>query len=292
MSEKLQTRLTIIALIVIIIIGIFLKGIPELKKTLGSSDKFITSKNYDDMVEFDINNNLNFAVVIQSKKINHILMFNEESVILYNQDIENNSIKKSISMITNLLINSNNLTQTSQVTLTSYENKHYNEVKQSFINELKSNNYNNITILEKQTTIEKKVKRLEIEYSKKDDLISKLDIYSKNIISSAKTTENTYSTTESKSISKEQAKEYANNVYKKLENYVITNNIGEQDKDDTSLPINLIPASSDNTIYPNLDSWYYIKNKQVFAYIAIDTKDQTYGWCYSGGIDNYKEGEC
>lgn len=292
MSEKLQSRLTIIAVIVIIIIGIFLKGIPELKKTLGSSDKFITSKNYDDMVEFDINNNLNFAVVIQSKKINHILMFNEESVILYNQDIENNSISKSISMITNLLINSNNLTPTSQVTLTSYENKYYNEVKQSFINELKSNNYNNITILEKQTTIEKKVKRLEIEYSKKDDLISKLDIYSKNIISSAKTNENSYSTTESKSISKEQAKEYANNVYKKLENYVINNNIGEQDKNDTSLPINLIPASSDNTIYPNLDSWYYIKNKQVFAYIAIDTKDQTYGWCYNGGIDNYKEGEC
>ena len=292
MNEKLQTRLTIIALIVIIIIGIFFKGIPELKKTLGSSDKFITSKNYDDMVEFDINNNLNFAVVIQSKKINHILMFNEESVILYNQDIENNSISKSISMITNLLINSNNLTPTSQVTLTSYENKYYNEVKQSFINELKSNNYNNITILEKQTTIEKKVKRLEIEYSKKDDLISKLDIYSKNIISSAKTNENSYSTTESKSISKEQAKEYANNVYKKLENYVINNNIGEQDKNDTSLPINLIPASSDNTIYPNLDSWYYIKNKQVFAYIAIDTKDQTYGWCYNGGIDNYKEGEC
>lgn len=292
MSEKLQSRLTIIAVIVIIIIGIFLKGIPELKKTLGSSDKFITSKNYDDMVEFDINNNLNFAVVIQSKKINHILMFNEESVILYNQDIENNSISKSISMITNLLINSNNLTPTSQVTLTSYENKYYNEVKQSFINELKSNNYNNITILEKQTTLEKKVKRLEIEYSKKDDLISKLDIYSKNIISSAKTNENSYSTTKSKTISKEQAKEYANNVYKKLENYVINNNIGEQDKNDTSLPINLIPASSDNTIYPNLDSWYYIKNKQVFAYIAIDTKDQTYGWCYNGGIDNYKEGEC
>ena len=292
MNEKLQTRLTIIVLIVIIIVGIFLKGIPELKESLGSSDKFITEKNYEDMVEFDINNNLNFAVVIKSNKINHIFMFNEQSVILYNQDIENNSIKKSISMITNLLINSNNLTQTSQVTLTSYENKHYNEVKQSFINELKSNNFNNITILEKKTTIEKKVERLEIEYSKKDDLISKLDIYSKNIISSAKTTENTYSTTESKSISKEQAKEYANNVYKKLENYVITNNIGEQDKDDTSLPINLIPASSDNTIYPNLDSWYYIKNKQVFAYIAIDTKDQTYSWCYNGGIDNYKEGEC
>ena len=292
MNEKIQSRLTIIVLIVIIIVGIFLKGIPELKESLGSSDKFITKKNYDDMVEFDINNNLNFAVVIKSNKINHIFMFNEQSVILYNQDIENNSIKKSISMITNLLINSNNLTQSSQVTLTSYENKNYDEVKQSFINELKSNNFNNITILEKKTTIEKKVERLEIEYSKKDDLISKLDIYSKNIISSAKTTENTYSTMESKSISKEQAKEYANNVYKKLENYVITNNIGEQDKDDTSLPINLIPASSDNTIYPNLDSWYYIKNKQVFAYIAIDTKDQTYSWCYNGGIDNYKEGEC
>ena len=76
------------------------------------------------MVEFDINNNLNFAVVIKSNKINHIFMFNEQSVILYNQDIENNSIKKSISMITNLLINSNNLTQSSQVTLTSNENKH------------------------------------------------------------------------------------------------------------------------------------------------------------------------
>ena len=292
MDEKLQSRLTILILIVIIIVGIFLKGIPELKKSLGSSDKFITKKNYDDMVEFDINNNLNFAVIIKDNKINHILMYNEKSVILYNQDIENNPINKSISMITNLLINSNNITQTSQVTLTSYENKYYNAVKQAFLSELQSNNYNNITIIEKQTTLENKADRLEIEYSTKDDLVSKLDIYSKNIISRSKSSSNDYNTTETKSISKEQAKEYANNVYKKLENYVITNNIGEQDVNDTSLPINLIPASSDNTIYPNLDSWYYIKNKQVFAYIAIDTKDQTYSWCYSGGIDNYKEGEC
>ena len=292
MDEKLQSRLTIIVLIVIIIVGIFLKGIPELKKSLGSSDKFITKKNYDDMVEFDINNNLNFAVIIKDNKINHILMYNEKSVILYNQDIENNPINKSISMITNLLINSNNITQTSQVTLTSYENKYYNAVKQAFLSELQSNNYNNITIIEKQTTLENKADRLEIEYSTKDDLVSKLDIYSKNIISRSKSSSNDYNTTETKSISKEQAKEYANNVYQKLENYVITNNIGEQDVNDTSLPINLIPASSDNTIYPNLDSWYYIKNKQIFAYIAIDTKDQTYSWCYSGGIDNYKEGEC
>lgn len=292
MNEKLQSRLTILILIVIIIVGIFLKGIPELKKSLGSSDKFITKKNYDDMVEFDINNILNFAVIIKDNKINHILMYNEKSVILYNQDIENNPINKSISMITNLLINSNNITQTSQVTLTSYENKYYNAVKQAFLSELQSNNYNNITIIEKQTTLENKADRLEIEYSTKDDLVSKLDIYSKNIISRSKSSSNDYNTTETKSISKEQAKEYANNVYQKLENYVITNNIGEQDVNDTSLPINLIPASSDNTIYPNLDSWYYIKNKQVFAYIAIDTKDQTYSWCYSGGIDNYKEGEC
>ena len=52
MNEKVQSRLTIIVLIVIIIVGIFLKGIPELKKSLGSSDKFITKKNYEDMVEF------------------------------------------------------------------------------------------------------------------------------------------------------------------------------------------------------------------------------------------------
>ena len=87
MNEKFQSRLTIIVLIVIIIVGIFLKGIPELKKSLGSSDKFITKKNYEDMVEFDINNNLNFAVVIKDNKINHILMYDEKSVILYNQDI-------------------------------------------------------------------------------------------------------------------------------------------------------------------------------------------------------------
>ena len=247
MNEKLQSRLTIIVLIVIIIVGIFLKGIPELKKSLGSSDKFITKKNYDDMVEFDINNNLNFAVIIKDNKINHILMYNEKSVILYNQDIENNPINKSISMITNLLINSNNITQTSQVTLTSYENKYYNAVKQAFLSELQSNNYNNITIIEKQTTLENKADRLEIEYSTKDDLVSKLDIYSKNIISRSKSSSNDYNTTETKSISKEQAKEYANNVYQKLENYVITNNIGEQDVNDTSLPINLVPASSDNS---------------------------------------------
>ncbi len=291
MSEKFQTRLTIVIFIVIIVAGIIFKGIPEIKESLGSSDKFISSSNYDDMVEFNINNNLNFSVVIKDNKINHLLFFSEKSVILYNQDIENNSIDKAINLITNLLINSNSLTSTSTVTLTSYENKYYNNVKQSFMNELKSNNLT-ITIIEKTSSIERKVERLEIEYDKNDDLISKLDIFSKNIISKYKTSSNDYSTTETKSISKEKAKEYANNVYQKLENYVITNNIGEQDKNDTSLPINLIPASSDQTVYPNLSSWYYIKNKKVYAYIAIDTKDITYSWCYNGGIEEYKEGEC
>ena len=55
MNEKVQSRLTIIVLIVIIIVGIFLKGIPELKKSLGSSDKFITKKNYEDMIEYELN---------------------------------------------------------------------------------------------------------------------------------------------------------------------------------------------------------------------------------------------
>ena len=70
MSEKLQTRLTIIAVIVIIIIGIFLKGIPELKKTLGSSDKFITSKNYEEL----------------SKRISDIIG-EDNNVVIYNNNI-------------------------------------------------------------------------------------------------------------------------------------------------------------------------------------------------------------
>ena len=291
MSEKIQTRLAILVVVVAIIAGIFIKGIPEIKKTLGSSDKFLTEKSYGDMVEFNINSNTNFAIVMLDNKVNHIFMFNEKSVILYNKDIENNSIEKAIEMITNLLINGELLNKSSSITLTAYENIYYNKVKQSFINELQKNKFN-ITIDERTSTIEKKVERLEIEYDKNDDLISKLDIYSKNIISMYKNSSNTSSNVEEKAITKEESKVFANNVYQKLENYVITNNIGEQAKNNTSLPINLIPASSEQTIYPNLDSWYYIENKRVYAYIAFDTKDTTYGWCFYGGIDNYKEGEC
>ena len=48
----------IIVLIVIIIVGIFLKGIPELKKSLGSSDKFITKKNYNPIIVQGVENEI------------------------------------------------------------------------------------------------------------------------------------------------------------------------------------------------------------------------------------------
>ena len=286
MTEKNQNILTLIIVITLLIGGLIFKIIPEYQESMGSSDNLFLNKKYDDMIEFKINHKTNFALITNENKVIHILIFDETAMCIYNQNLENKPIAQSIEQLTNILIESNNITNNSVVVLTKYDNSSYPKIKNNFINQLQKNNIN-IELREKESTYLDKAKDLNIEVSQQDNIMTQLDLYSKEVIDRYKNKNKRPNKPTESTLTEEKAVEYANNVYQKLENYVITNNIGVQDRNSTALPINLIPASSDGFYYPSTNSWYYVENYKVYAYIEIEN----YGYCYQGSIE-YKKGEC
>ena len=91
-------------------------------------------------------------------------------------------------------------------------------------------------------------------------------------------------------MTEEEATTYAKRVYEKLNYYA--QDVENQAKESTELPIIQIPANPELTIYPTSESWYYIKNHQVYAYIKFKSSPKDYDFCYNGNINNMKKGKC
>lgn len=293
MNEKIKNIIQIIIVFVLIIGSIIFKFIPEYKNNFGSSDKYIDTTGYEDIVEIKINENLNFALIISKDKITNILFFDKNSLCLYNQDIENSKIEESINRIINILKNNDYINNTSTITIMKYQGKYYEQVLTSIKKEL--NILNIIPIyVEKTTTLQDKGKTLSI--TEKDDvsILKELEFLSKNIIRNKKydvSEENNYNDYY-EILTETTSKEYTDVVYKKIENYVKQQNVINQDINNNSLQIDLIPANEKGTIYPDTTSWYYVENNQVYAYISITQNKSIYSYCYQGTIDNYKKGQC
>lgn len=293
MNEKIKNIIQIIIVFVLIIGSIIFKFIPEYKNNFGSSDKYIDTTGYEDIVEIKINENLNFALIISKDKITNILFFDKNSLCLYNQDIENSKIEESINRIINILKNNDYINNTSTITIMKYQGKYYEQVLTSIKKEL--NILNIIPIyVEKTTTLQDKGKTLSI--TEKDDvsILKELEFLSKNIIRNKKydvSEENNYNDYY-EILTETTSKEYTDVVYKKIENYVKKQNVINQDINNNSLQIDLIPANEKGTIYPDTTSWYYVENNQVYAYISITQNKSIYSYCYQGTIDNYKKGQC
>ena len=291
MLDKQINIISIIVSITLFVLAIIFKGLPEYKESLGSSDSLIISSNYEDMIEFKIQDSANFSIITKDNKVKHILIFNKQAVILYNKNIENKSFDEAIEKIINILINSNSISNYSNIELTKYKSINYKKIKNVLEKYLVSNNLSNTKIVEKTTTLEEKAKLLGLRVKNKKTIIFQLGIYSKEIIDKYKNETNT-SLEEISSLTEEKSLEYANNVFQKLENYVITNNIVEQDINSSVLPIILIPANKEANFYPSTKSWYYVTNNKIYAYIAFDDKKTTYAYCYQGSINEVKKGEC
>lgn len=285
-NEKLTILIAIISLLIYVLTN---EIIPKIKTNLGSSDNLLLPSNYEDMTEFKINHSQNFAMVTNKNKVVHLLFFTEDSLCLYNQNIENNNIIDAVNKITDILISNNLLMDNSTIEIIKYENITYSEIKSTFIKNITSKNIP-IVFTETATTLEKKINSLGLSKEKEEYMITQLDLYSKDIIDKYK--DNKKNLEKKECISEQEAQEYANNVYQKLTNYVITNNIVEQERTSAALPIHLIPASLDGNIYPSINSWYYITDKKVYAYIKFDSLNTTYDFCYQGSIDVLKKGEC
>ena len=278
MNDKV-IRIIIEVVIVIVLLGwyTYKEVIPELKEKYGSSDKIINSNLYKNMIELNIDNT-NFILVINKKNsIYHIFFLDKTSLVLHNKNIENTSIDNGLNKTIELLISNDLLNNSSSITLTRYNDESYNEFLSSFKKVLEKYNLTN-EIVEKTNTIENKCLELGIN----NDYLVNLDMYSKSISGIGN----------NNIVINKDTKELSNNVYKKIEEYIFNNNIDNLDKNNTELVITLIPSDKTLNYYPTSNSWYYVKDKKIYAYIEFQIDNKTSGYCYNGSIDLISEGEC
>ena len=292
MSDKSIQILKIIILLVLFLGGLFFKYLPEYKKSLGSSDSYIDSANYDDLIEIYIDNKPNFMIVTKKETINGILFFDKESLCLYNQNIENSKIEDGINIIIEQLIKYDYLKSTSTITFVKYSDKSYQKVTTSFKNYLTELNVP-INFIEKTSSLEEKRTLYNITVTENEQIIKELELYSKNLVRNNKNdVTNKQESNISEEINEDNVRRFTDNVYIKIEKYIKDNNITNQEVNNTSLPITLIPINEKGNIYPDSSSWYYVQDSKVYAYISITHNNQNYSYCYQSSIDEYKKGQC
>ncbi len=290
-TEESKRYFEILVVIALLLGFLIFKFIPEYKNTQGSSDKYLDTKNIEDMVEVKIDNTTNFLLITKKSKINTILFFDKSSLCLYNQNIENMTIVDGVSTIVELLIENNSLTASSTIYFLKYSDDSEKSVEDAFTKKLSSMNiypnYQEIT-----TSLELRAKDFKIEATDSEQILKQLELESKEIVRYNKNNVSSNTHQEITTLTEETAKTYMNNVYKKIENYISTNNIVNQEVSASTLPITLIPASTSGNIFPDNTSWYYVRDSKVYAYISITNNSTTYSYCYIGTIDDYKKGQC
>lgn len=291
MNEKIYKVFKILIIIVLMVAALIIKIIPEYKETKGSSDTYINIETIENLVEININDQFDIILIVSEKKISNILFLDETSLCLYNENIEGNTLKNGINKILNILIDNNILVENTPVTIVKYKEEYYEEIK-NYITEALNNYQLNIIYTENSNTIETKAKSLSLSGTNEEEYIESLELYSKEIIrykknnvSAQVSDENTLS-----EINDETAKMYADSIYEKITKYKNDNQITNQEISSSNLPIYLIPADATGIIYPTLESWYYIEEGKVYAYIVIE--EEQYHFCYQGEINKVKEGEC
>lgn len=286
MEKKIIIILEIMFVLVAIGFYFFKELIPEYKTKFGSSDAFINPNKYESMVEINVDGNVSFAIVLDNNKdIYHLLFLNERSVCLYNKNIEKTSLDNGLLTIVKKLIENDYLRQDSIIQVTRYEEKYYSDFMKSFKSVLDKYSINT-DILEKTSTIKDRALELGISGDNDSNILINIDYFSKELCRANKGN-NSF-----ESLSDVNCRKYTDNIYKKLEKYVSSNNIVTLEKGNTELLISLIPADNNGNYYPSSNSWYYVKNSKVYAYIELVSDQKSCSFCYNGSIDTISKGEC
>ncbi len=286
----MEKKLIIIAEIVFVVIAVgyytVKELIPDFKKQFGSSDRIVNPEKCTNIIEIKINDDVDYIYLLDNEeKIYHIIFLSPSSLVLYNKNIENNNYdivnKKSIEQF----IKNNYLKTDSKISVTRYNNDNYIKYKDSLLSILKYYNINT-NIIENESDFVEMSKKIGVEPSSKSKMISELDYYSKELINN-----NSNNNLKNIVLDKENSKKFSNNVYKKIEKYIQSNDIENMDMKDTRLIISSIPADDNAKYYPSINSWYYVKNRKIYAYIEFEENNK-YSYCYKGSIDSVYEGEC
>lgn len=288
MQKKMLIFVEVLFIIVAMVYYLVIEVIPEYKTKYGSSDSIINSSRYSNMIEFNIDDLANFGLIIDSERcVYHIMFFDRGSITLYNQDIENNDCIVVLDKIFKLLISNDILNTNSIIKITKYNDFSYKE----YLDEVNKNisKYNlGVMVLENDNTLEDRAMELGISGDSGESILSYMDYYSKEVVRKYKDTE----LKKNINLDDDNSHELCNNVYKKIEEYIYNNEIDNLDKDNTLLMIGTIPADSSLKYYPSSNSWYYVTDGDVYAYIELINGNKKYGYCYKGSIDLRSEGEC
>ena len=270
-----------IAIVVIAILYyVFAIMIPDYQKSQGSSDGFIKANKYQNIIKIKIDDTTDFALVFDTEgKIYHIFFFDNSSVFLYNQNIENKELNSSIKNIITILIENKKKKNNSKIEMVYDNEEHFKNFSKTWKDIEKELSIKTNTS-EEVKTLEEIARIYGIETNNITTTLLELDLYSKEFIKD-KPKSNI-------DLDQDTTKKYANEVYKTLENYVEKEKIVNLNKEDVSLPITLIPIEE---YYPTSNSWYYVKEGKVYAYIEFESNNK-YSYCYQGSINNRMEGEC
>ena len=254
--------------------------IPEIKQSMGSSDHFINTSKYSYGFEVEIDHNTHFMYLFNKKNVvYHIFFLNSTSVSLYNQDIENLDYLEAFQKTIKILKEYGYLTSNSSIVLIKYGNVS-NTVLSSFKKKLSSNNL----VEEKNSNLKELALRQGIYEKEKTSILKNISIQSFEI---AKEYEEYYL-----NFYKNQINSLHSYVFQKLEEYVSFYQIDSIDKENVSYKIETIPIQwKDSILYPSPNSWYYVKNKKITAYIEFMIQNNKYGFCY---LENQytQEGDC
>lgn len=285
-------RLIKLIIFVTVITILSIKLYPEYKEEKGSSDNKFSTK-YDNIIEFEFSNKLDFGLVINDGKIENILFFEKESLCLYNKNIEKNDAKSGLNKIINILSEENYLLNTSSIVIYYYKNNSTGLI--DYIkNTIEQSGYQ-IDLIVENTTLLDRAKTYKIETDSEATALRYIQLLSKENIRYNKfhTSDEPKPTIEKdENLTEDDIKKISDNIYSKLEKYKEKNNVINQDINSTLLPIFLIPGDKKGKIYPTTDSWYYIENNKVYAQINITYSNNTYSFCYQESIDNCKKGQC
>lgn len=290
MSKKIKFILyflEIIAIIVAIILLAVFKYWPEYEETLGSSEKLFLAKKYKTGIEVKILNGPQFIIIIDNnQKISYLFFENEESSTLANKNIEGTNLELGIKTIIEELIKNNQL-KTESIYLINYgDKKIYNKTVLLLDDTLQNKNVI-CKIIQSTSTWQKKSQEINLNEEKDTSILWNLYIKSLEIIENTSNNKNKHEI-----INENLVSDYADTVYQKLETYKLNSNITNQDKNDMILPIQYIPANEENSIYPNSNSWYYIKENKVYAEISFSIENSVYTFCYDGSKESRKKGGC
>ena len=252
--------------------------VPEYKEKYGSSDKFLLTGHIINLFEINIDNGAHFSLAYNKKEqIYHIFFFNEESIVLYNQNIENLKLRDGLNKII-FLLKKNGLSN-QDINILYFEDEDVIEFEKVFQDLLSEYSIvSNCTF--HKSNYEDLKSRFSIDEDDIDGIIRNLDFYSKEKIKDIK---------DKLSSDSLNYQEGADSIYNRLDFYVHNNNILDLKRDEVVYPIQIISSDIDDTLFPNGNSWYYVEEGNLYAYIEFSS---LYRYCYQGSLENRKEGDC